>query len=42
MVLRKLEDWMHEQQQTGRIEAAYGLVGGSGCSVMDVANAEEH
>jgi hypothetical protein len=41
IVLQKLEDWMREQQQTGRINAAYGLVGGGGCSVMDVASAEE-
>ena len=41
VVLQKLEDWMREQQQTGRIKAAYGLVGGGGCSVMDVASAEE-
>lgn len=40
-VLRKLEDWMREQQQAGRIKVAYGLVGGGGCSVMDVASAEE-
>jgi muconolactone delta-isomerase len=40
-VLEKLADWMREQQQAGRITAAYGLVGGGGCSVMDVASAEE-
>ena len=40
-VLQKLEDWMREQQQAGRIKAAYGLVGGGGCSVMDVVSAEE-
>ena len=40
-VLRKLADWMREQQQAGRIKAAYGFVGGGGCSVMDVASAEE-
>ena len=40
-VLEKLADWMREQQRAGRITAAYGLVGGGGCSVMDVASAEE-
>jgi hypothetical protein len=34
-VLDKLADWMREQQQAGRIMAAYGLVGrrllGHGC-----------
>jgi muconolactone delta-isomerase len=40
-VLDKLADWMGEQQQAGRIMAAYGLVGGGGCSVMDVASPEE-
>jgi muconolactone delta-isomerase len=40
-VLDKLADWMREQQQAGRIMAAYGLVGGGGCSVMDVASPEE-
>jgi muconolactone delta-isomerase len=40
-VLDKLADWMREQQQAGRITAAYGLVGGGGCSVMDVASPEE-
>jgi muconolactone delta-isomerase len=41
VVLQKLEDWMREQQQTGRIKAAYGFVGGGGCSVIDVVSAEE-
>jgi muconolactone delta-isomerase len=41
VVLQKLEEWMHEQQQTKRISAAYGLVGGGGCSVIDVGSAEE-
>jgi muconolactone delta-isomerase len=41
VVLQKLEEWMHEQQQTERISAAYGLVGGGGCSVIDVGSAEE-
>jgi muconolactone delta-isomerase len=36
-VLQKLADWMREQHQAGRIKAAYGFVGGGGCSVMDVA-----
>jgi muconolactone delta-isomerase len=40
-VLDKLADWMRDQQQAGRIMAAYGLVGGGGCSVMDVASPEE-
>jgi muconolactone delta-isomerase len=40
-VLRKLADWLREQQQAGRIKAAYGFVGGGGCSVMDVATPEE-
>jgi muconolactone delta-isomerase len=40
-VLQKLEDWMREQQQAGRIKAAYGLAGGGGCSVIDVVSAEE-
>jgi muconolactone delta-isomerase len=40
-VLGKLADWMRDQQQAGRIMAAYGLVGGGGCSVMDVASPEE-
>jgi hypothetical protein len=40
-VLEKLADWMREQRQAGRIETAYGLVGGGGCSVMDVSSAEE-
>ena len=40
-VLDKLAEWMREQQQAGRIQAAYGLVGGGGCSVMDVSSAEE-
>jgi muconolactone delta-isomerase len=40
-VLEKLADWMREQQQAGRIKLAYGFVGGGGCSVMDVATAEE-
>jgi muconolactone delta-isomerase len=40
-VMDKLADWMREQQQAGRIMAAYGLVGGGGCSVMDVASLEE-
>jgi muconolactone delta-isomerase len=41
VVLQKLEDWMREQQQTRRIKLAYGLVGGGGCSVIDVVSAEE-
>jgi muconolactone delta-isomerase len=40
-VLGKLADWMREQQQAGRIMAAYGLVGGGGCSVMEVGSSEE-
>jgi muconolactone delta-isomerase len=40
-VMDKLADWMREQQQAGRITAAYGLVGGGGCSVMDVATVDE-
>jgi muconolactone delta-isomerase len=40
-VLDKLAEWMREQQQAGRLQAAYGLVGGGGCSVMDVSSAEE-
>jgi muconolactone delta-isomerase len=40
-VMDKLADWMSEQQQAGRITAAYGLVGGGGCSIMDVASVEE-
>jgi muconolactone delta-isomerase len=40
-ILHKLADWMQEQQQAGRMTAAYGLVGGGGCSVMDVASVEE-
>ena len=40
-VLDKLADWMREQQRAGRMIDAYGLVGGGGCSVMDVASAEE-
>jgi muconolactone delta-isomerase len=40
-VLDKLAEWMREQQQAGRIQSAYGLVGGGGCSVMDVPSAEE-
>ena len=40
-VLDKLAVWMREQQQAGRIMAAYGLVGGGGCSVMDAASPEE-
>jgi muconolactone delta-isomerase len=40
-VLDKLADWMREEQRAGRIQAAYGLVGGGGCSVVDVATAEE-
>jgi muconolactone delta-isomerase len=40
-VLGKLAGWMQEQQQAGRIMAAYGLVGGGGCSVMDVASSAE-
>jgi muconolactone delta-isomerase len=40
-VMDKLADWMREQQKAGRITAAYGLVGGGGCSIMDVATAEE-
>jgi hypothetical protein len=31
-VLDKLADWMREQQQAGRIMAAYGLVGGGGAT----------
>jgi len=40
-VLDKLADWMREQQQAGRLLDAYGLVGGGGCSVMEVASAEQ-
>lgn len=40
-LLSKLGDWMREQQRAGKITSAYGLVGGGGCSVMDVASAEE-
>lgn len=40
-VLDKLADWMREQQQSGRVKAAYGLVGGGGCSLVDVSSAEE-
>lgn len=40
-VMDKLADWMREQQQAGRIMAAYGLVGGGGCSVMDVATLDQ-
>lgn len=40
-VMDKLADWMREQEQAGRITMAYGLVGGGGCSVMDVASLEE-
>ena len=40
-VMYKLAGWMREQQQSGRITAAYGLVGGGGCSVMDVGSAEQ-
>jgi muconolactone delta-isomerase len=40
-VLGKLADWMRDQQRAGRIMAAYGLVGGGGCSVMDVGSSEE-
>jgi hypothetical protein len=39
-VMDKLADWMRDQQQSGRITVAYGLVGG-GCSVMEAATAEE-
>jgi muconolactone delta-isomerase len=40
-ILDKLSAWMAEQQRAGRIETAYGLVGGGGCSVMEVASPEE-
>lgn len=40
-VLNKLADWMREQQRAGKMTSAYGLVGGGGCSVMDVATPEE-
>jgi muconolactone delta-isomerase len=40
-ILNKLGDWMREHQRAGRITDAYGLVGGGGCSVMDVASLEE-
>lgn len=40
-VLDKLGDWMRAEQRAGKITQAYGLVGGGGCSVMDVASAEE-
>ena len=40
-VLAKLADWMLEQQRAGRITAAYGLVGGGRCSVMDLSSPEE-
>ncbi len=39
-VLDKLGDWMRAEQRSGKITQAYGLVGG-GCSVMEVATAEE-
>jgi hypothetical protein len=40
-VLDKLSDWMREQRRSGRLTSAYGLVGGGGCSVMEVASADE-
>ena len=40
-VLDKLAGWMREQQRAGRLTDAYGLVGGGGCSVIDVASPEE-
>lgn len=40
-VLDKLAGWMREQQQAGRLTDAYGLVGGGGCSVMEVTSAEQ-
>jgi hypothetical protein len=41
VILDKLAAWMRDQQQAGRITAAYGLVGGGGCSIMDVGSFEE-
>ena len=40
-ILDELVDWIHDQQRSGRITAAYGMVGGGGCSVMDVDSPQD-
>lgn len=40
-VLEKLAVWMREQRDAGRLESAYGLVGGGGCSIMEAESLED-
>jgi hypothetical protein len=40
-ILDEVDSWMGEQRDAGRITAAFGLVGGGGCSVMNASSHEE-